>query len=265
MIEVIYRIYQVADPETTDKNMSSDLDYGLYSSTSKAQNIELLMDCLLCDNRDQFKSIIRDSYGNIPFKYSKNLSPGNLYCIIIGEHCYNVERYFNKVTFKCACCGSIVETYYGRPICFSDHEIKYDLYGCTEYLSERFCSDKCKQIHKENIRRNMNVDKDDRDFYITRDMFNEPISGYIYKITKKSTGEFYVGQTRYAPVFRWGEHLKSSRFPISDILDYKFETIEVVSDNDNILEREKFHIQQQCKANPDKCLNIMCTAGLKGG
>lgn len=32
-------------------------------------------------------------------------------------------------------------------------------------------------------------------------------------ITKKSTGEFYVGQTRYAPVFRWGVAFKDRPLP----------------------------------------------------
>lgn len=96
-------------------------------------------------------------------------------------------------------------------------------------------------------------------------MFTEKVSGYIYKITKKSTGEFYVGQTIYAPVFRWGQHLKTDRFPIKDIIDYQFEVIEIVPQSENILEREKFHIQRCYRENPEKSLNIMCTANLKEG
>lgn len=99
MLEIIYRIYEVADDETAAKNRKKDIDFGLYSSISKAQNIELLMDCLICDNREQFKDIIKGQYGeNIAFRYSRKLKAGDLYCIIIGEHCYNTERYFNKVT-----------------------------------------------------------------------------------------------------------------------------------------------------------------------
>lgn len=75
-------------------------------------------------------------------------------------------------------------------------------------------------------------------------MFTEDISGYIYKISKKSTGEFYIGQTMYAPVFRWGQHLKTERFPIKNITDYKFEVIEIVPKTENILEREKYYIQK---------------------
>mgnify|MGYP003412324749 CR=1 FL=1 len=111
MLEVIYRIYQVADEETAKANLEKDLDFGIFSSTSKAQNTELLMDCIVCDDRDHFKNIIRDQYGeNIAFRYSKKLQAGDLYCVIIGEHCYNTERYFNKITFTCDCCGAYLKT-----------------------------------------------------------------------------------------------------------------------------------------------------------
>ena len=58
MLEVIYRIYEVADKETAAKNREKDLGFGLFSSTSKVENTEILMDCLICDSREQFKEII---------------------------------------------------------------------------------------------------------------------------------------------------------------------------------------------------------------
>lgn len=261
MLEVIYRIYEVADEETAKRNLESDLSFGLYASTSKACNIELLMDCVICESRDHFKEIIKSTYGeNIPFRYSKNLKAGDLYCIIIGEHCFNTERYFNKVTFKCDCCDSMVSTYFGKAICFSDFEIRHDFYDIQEYAEKRFCSNKCKQDYKEMERKHLKPDED-KEFYIQRDMFTENVSGYIYKITKKSTGEFYVGQTMYAPVFRWGQHLKTERFPIKNITDYRFEVLEIVPKSENILEREKHYIQLYFNENPEKSLNIMCTKG----
>ena len=258
MLEIIYRIYEVADEETAKANLEKDLSFGVFSSTSKAQNIELLMDCLICDSRDQFKSIIRDQYGeNIAFRYSKKLKPGDLYCIIIGEHCYNVERYFNKVSYTCDCCGATIETYCNKPICFFDYEIKQDFYGIQEYAERRFCSNRCKQIYRDRERKKLKP-ADDQEFFVDRDMFTEKISGYIYKITKKSTGEFYVGQTMYVPIFRWGQHLKTNRFPVENIVDYKFEVLEIVPLSKNILEREKYYIQKCYAENPEKSLNIAC-------
>lgn len=262
MLEIIYRIYEVADEETQKRNLEKDLGFGLFHSTSKACNIELLMDCILCESRDHFKEIIKSTYGeSISFRYSQKLKAGDLYCIIIGEHCYDPERYFNKVTFKCDYCGATVETYFGKPICFSDYEIRHSFFNIQEYADKRFCSHKCRNAYEARERKNLKPD-DEQEFYIQRDMFTENVSGYIYKITKKSTGEFYVGQTIYAPVFRWGQHLKTDRFPIGNITDYKFEVLEIVPKGENILEREKHYIQLHYKENPEKSLNIMCTKGV---
>ena len=68
----------------------------------------------------------------------------------------------------------------------------------------------------------------------------------------------------YAPIFRWGQHLKTDRFPISNIIDYKFEVLEIVPKSENILEREKYHIQKCYNENPDKSLNIMCVKTKNG-
>ena len=98
--------------------------------------------------------------------------------------------------------------------------------------------------------------------FITREDFKrDDIEGYIYKISKKSTGEFYIGQTKYLPIFRWGQHLKTDRFYMTGILDYQFEVIEIVPITANILEREKYYIQKYYNENPEKSLNIMCVKG----
>lgn len=255
MLEVVYRIYEVADNDIKEQN-KNDIDY--FSSISKSENIELLMDCLICDNREHFKEIIKDTYGNIPFRYSKKLNAGDLYCVIIGEHCYNTERYFNKITFTCDFCGSTVETYSNSIITLSDWEISTYLYNIQEYKEKHFCCNKCKDRYIDKTKSEIKPDEDS-EFFITQYMFTEKVSGYIYKITKKSTGEFYIGQTKYAPVFRWGQHLKTNRFPIENITDYQFEVIEIVPQSENILEHEKFYIQEYYKRNPDKSLNIACT------
>ena len=258
MLEIIYRIYEVVDEQTTEERLK---DFCYLSPTSKVYNNELLMDCLICDSREQFKEIIKSEYGDgIAFRYSKKLKAGDLYCIIIGEHCYNTERYFSKTTFKCDCCGATIEAYCGKTIHFSDYEISCKLWGIQEYAEKRFCSYRCKEIYEERERKRLKPDGE-QEFWVTRDMFTENVSGYIYKITKKSTGEFYVGQTMYAPVFRWGQHLKTDRFPIDNIVDYKFEVIEIVPKSGNILEREKYWIQTMYRENPEKSLNIACTKG----
>ena len=259
MLEIIYRIYEVNEPSTTC-NLQ---EFGIYSSTSQSCNTEILMDCMLVDSRDQFKQIIKDAYGeNTPFRYSKKLKPGSVYCIIIGEHCYNTERYFNKMTFECDFCHSKVETYWSRPITISKYDIEYRLFGKHEYSDKKFCCESCKNKYVDEISRKLKPDDIDH-FFVTRDQFTESnTNGYIYKITKKSTNQFYVGQTKYVPIFRWGEHLHTERFPVNQICDYKFEVIEIVGKSDDILEREKYWIQKLYKENPDLSLNIACTKGV---
>ena len=265
MLEILYRIYEVADEETAKKNRERDLEFGLYSSMSKAENNELVMDCKICDSREQFKEIIKSEWGeNIAWSYRRNgkLKAGDLYCVIIGEHCYDTERYFNKVRFTCDCCGATVTTYIKRPICFDDYMVRTYFFNIAEYKEKRFCSEKCKQRYLERERQRLHPDEE-QEFFVTREMFADTnIAGYIYKISKKSTGEFYVGQTIYVPVFRWGQHLKTERFDIKGILDYQFEVIEIVPKGENILEREKYWIQKLYRENPTLSLNISCTANL---
>ena len=143
MLEVLYRIYEVPSEEEKERNRELDNSFGFYSSTSKAENNELLMDCILCESRDQFKEIIKSAYGdNIGFRYSKKLKEGDLYCIIIGEHAYNAERYFSKVEYECSCCGNKVSTVLGYDVRFENYTLSNYLYNGEEYKRMRFCSNR---------------------------------------------------------------------------------------------------------------------------
>ena len=267
MIEVIYRIYKVLSKEEMEENNEGE-DNNLFPSYFNNNKKEVVMDCIVCDNREHFKDIIKSNWGeNITFRYSKNLKPGDYYCIIIGEHCWNVERYFTKIEYECSYCKAKVSTYVNRGIItIDDFECKHSLYGDENYKKLKFCSEKCKRnfIDSEHNKLLKDSGEDFNEFFVTKDMFTlNNTSGYIYKITKKSTGEFYVGQTQYLPVFRWAQHLKTERFPQSNITDYQFEVIEIVNKSSNLLEREKYWIQECYKQCPEKSLNIMQTADAK--
>lgn len=107
MLEILYRIYEVADKEIPTECQA----FGM-SSLSKSNSYEVAMDCLICDSRDEFKALIRDVYGSdIKFSYSRKYAPGTLYCIIIGETCYNTESYFFKREFECPYCKAKVVGY----------------------------------------------------------------------------------------------------------------------------------------------------------
>lgn len=256
MLEIIYRIYEVADKEKQLEN--ADVFFTPY-------NKELTMDCKICESRDHFKELIKEEYGdNIAFRNTKKLNVGDLYCIIIGEHCYNTERYFNRIEYTCACCGGKVSGYIDKSARMENWDIRNDLCNQVDkYADLRFCSYKCKEHFIDKERRKCLADGLVDESFITREDFKrDDIAGYIYKISKKSTGEFYIGQTIYLPIFRWGQHLKTDRFDIKGILDYQFEVIEIVPKSENILAREKYYIQKYYKENPEKSLNIACTKGV---
>ena len=256
MLEILYRIYEVK-PDVDPDNPNLENCVGLWSQ-SKENSIELCMDCYMCETRDDFKNHIRETYGkDIKFAYSKKYLPGTQYCIIIGEHVYNGHKYFNRVEFTCKECGATVKGSIDSRVRIPDWEIKHSLGGDLDtYANIDFCCIKCADhfIEKESQKYKDEFCSND---FIDRDSFNtSKLSGFIYKIAKKSTGEFYIGQTSYVPIFRWGQHLRSDRFPISNIHDYTFEVIETVPLGVNILERENYWIHKYYESAPDKSLNI---------
>lgn len=260
-LEILYRIYQVKDPEAEEVKHIDDYSF---CSLSQRNSIEVAEDVMICETRESFKESIRDLYGKeIKFAYSRKYTPGTIYCIIVGEHCFTPDRYFNKIEYACSYCGCKVHGYVNSPYVIRDYELRRDLCNQKKYENDKFCSQLCKDRFIEKERQKCLDDGCIDESFIERSSFSRAgITGYIYKISKRSTGEFYIGQTIYVPIFRWGQHLKTTRFDISGILDYIFEVIEVVKDGDNILEREKYWIQKYYKECPEKSLNISCTAGL---
>lgn len=265
MLEILYRIYKVPSDEKKAAKRKHMDEFCGWSSTSQMENEELLMDVCICDTRDQFKDIMRSQYGkDLKFAASKKYPEGTLYCIIIAEHCYDTERYFNKYTYECAECGCKVETYWKNPIMVNIWERDRDLFGIHDYDDYKFCCKECKANFLTKVKKKLRPEDDADNFWIDQHSFHkEGIIGYIYRITKKSTGEFYIGQTKYIPIFRWGQHLKTDRFDSENLTDYLFETIEIIREGDNILDKEKYWIQEEYKKCPEKSLNISCTKNIK--
>jgi hypothetical protein len=256
MLEIIYRIYEVMD-----KSLDNPTLYQ-YGCPEK----ELVMDCKLVDSREQFKSLIKEEYGNdITFRNSKNLKPGDLFCIIIGEHCYNTENYFVKIKSHCSYCNCELEGYF-KPITFDNYELDRLLFGINkeQYDKEMFCSQSCKNKRLKYLQDEIDKNKDqleNANVWIDKSSFTESqtkskIVGYIYKITKRSTGEFYIGETTYVPIFRWGQHLLTERFNINNIEDYIFEVIDTVYEGTNIFEVESKYIKEYFYKFPKLSLNI---------
>ena len=97
MLEILYRIYRVLSEEERSKKISDENSYSFYNSYSNINNEEVCMDCFLCESREDFKEHIKAIYGaDTKFANSKKYPPNTIYCVIIGEHCYNAEKYFKK-------------------------------------------------------------------------------------------------------------------------------------------------------------------------
>lgn len=255
-VEILYRIYRVREKES-ERNQFGEVEYF---------DELVCQEAMVCESREKFKEIMQDLYGaGLKFRASKKYEANTVYCVIIGELSYDQERYFNFVEYECACCGKKVRGLYKCENKLSDYDIKFQLGSeYKKYRKLNFCSGRCASLFLTEESRKYKDENDGENCWITREDFKrEGVVGYVYKITRKSTGEFYVGQTVYNPIFRWGQHLKGGRFDIKNIEDYKFEVIEIVRTGESLLEREKHWIQKCYREAPEKSLNIMCTAGLE--
>lgn len=254
MLEVLYRIYEVL-PE--DKQHCSDFGW----SMSDRMSTELVMDIYCCETRNEFKDYIRDMYGkDIKFAFSSKYKPGQIYCIIIGEHLYggSEDKYFMRLEFDCTNCGQHVKTFSKKLHRIRDWEIRSQLGNdLDKYADLPFCCDKCADEYTSKEHRAHYLDPNVTNEFVDINSWSySGLAGYIYKISKKSTKEFYVGKTIYAPIFRWGQHLKSERFPIDEITDYKFEVLEIVPKDISLSEREDYWIHKCYDEDPEKSLNI---------
>lgn len=236
--------------------------YRLYKYVDR-EKIIVDMDVFICKDREHFKEHIRDLYGkDIKFSFSKNIKDGDFYCVIIGELWDDQDKkYFELKEFTCSICNCKVKTALNlSSYRISNYDIKYNLhisfnnnnFDINNYKHLLFCSNDCKKTFLENekmkLQENLNDDELCSNLWITKgDFTDENTNGYIYKITKKSTKEFYIGKTDYLPIWRWGQHLTTDRFPVSSIEDYKFEVLEKVNKDFNLNEREKYYINKyQC-------------------
>lgn len=253
-MEIIYRVYEVA-------NRDEDF-YGYHN------DIILNQEVLCCENREQFKNIIKDMYApkKVNFRNSKSLKNDDIYVIIISENCFNTKKYITVDDYTCSCCGrhfkaneeTVHKMDLSRLIDICSQKVQENE---KELMAMRFCSTGCcNKKHNELLAEYKEYAKNNNllsDEWINVNSFDHN-SGYIYMITKKSTGEFYVGQTKYVPIFRWGQHLKTERFDLKNIQDYVFEVLEICKNtSETLLEREAYWINKKRNENPKLSLNIV--------
>lgn len=243
----IYRIYEVCDEQ------NADYSYGYFDSSVNRKLID--SGYIYAADREEFKEIIKETYPNMNFGRKKDAPIGFQYCSVVYHNKYDKTK-SKIITYNCDWCGKEM---------YNDiFSMPYSLYDTYHYIGlgkktdnkYNYCSIQCKENHFEQLRKE-ELEKNGNNYvdeFITKDSFNDYRDGFIYKITKRTTGEFYIGQTRYSPIFRWGQHLKTERFDIKNICDYIFEVIETCP-KDMLNERESHYINLH-KDNPLN-LNIM--------
>lgn len=243
----VYRIYEACDE--SEKSYT----YGFFDSEVNRKLID--SGYVFAENRDEFKSIIKETYPNINFGRKKNAPIGFQYCSVVYHNKYDKSK-SQILSYKCDYCNKEV---------FNDiFSTPYNLYQTYHYIGigkktdnkYYYCSQECKDKHCEVLKQEEQNKNGNNyvDEFITKESFSNYNDGFIYKISKKSTGEFYIGQTRYVPIFRWGQHLRTERFDIKNICDYLFEVIEICS-IDKLNERESHYINLY--KNDPLNLNIM--------
>jgi hypothetical protein len=213
-----YRIYEVTTEEES-------VNYSFYEDRVIRRKL-IDNGYIIAKDRDEFKSILKETYPDINFGRKKDCDIGYKYVTVIYHNKYDIAKGY-IFDYECDNCKKRI---YGDRFNLNTY-----LYNCSLWIGVgkrtdekyKFCCEKCKNEYEERLKAeetqkngNMLIDS-----YVDKNSWNNE-KGYIYKISKKSTGEFYIGQTRYTPIFRWGQHLLSERFDIKNIDDYIFEVIE---------------------------------------
>lgn len=257
-MDIIYRIY-----EKLDKRQENEWGY--------FDNKEIIdQNVCIANSREEFKKMITELYFPEPvyFANSKKRKAGDLICIIISENAYDAERYIMVEEYECANCKKKFKATKRTVASFDNWDLQRFRNICEEKYFEKesdiikmnFCCRHCYYKVKNDITEEMkeycNKNNLLSNEWITKDSFSAVSDGFIYMISKKSTGEFYVGQSRYVPIFRWGQHLLTERFNIDNIEDYVFEVLEVCK-KEELNYKEAYWINKKREDNPKLSLNIM--------
>lgn len=207
---------------------------------------------LVVDNHDMFKETIADLYGIIKFRRTKNMVDGDLYCVVVTKSVN--EKDFDRSQVHETSCEECKEVFIYQHRYKPKNIINVKHRDIDSMRTYDYCSEECKEIHYDKLYKEYIIKHDGLDpkQFIDR---NHYYDGCIYIITKKSTGEFYIGQTNSIPVFRWAQHLKTDRFPIENLVDYKFEVLEVIDDLKIIFEVESKYIKEYSIKYPTLILN----------
>ena len=182
-MNIIYRVYEKGDGAS-----------GFWGNYDNILNQEVC----ICNDREQFKDIMRSMYGpDIAFRNSKKLPLGTPYIVIISENCYDAENYVSVMDYKCPCCDREFKAIPKMIIKFHNYELSDISRLCPELYLQRaselenmtFCCNACKEKKFNELKDEFKSYSDKNNLvpetFIDKNTFLSAYnSGYIYKMTK---------------------------------------------------------------------------------
>ncbi|MGV2886153.1 GIY-YIG nuclease family protein [Paenibacillus taichungensis] len=142
-------------------------------------------------------------------KFAKPKKKSGIYAIITDTEKYWYDRFYAQIDTFCFWCT--------KPIKGKASEFPRSYIGDGHYYASRdtvftdltqtayFCTTNC-EIHFKRSQKS-----DEGEFQVKEEGNNGDIFGYIYLIYNRAEDQYYIGQTRYMPFFRWQEHVKEGK------------------------------------------------------
>lgn len=190
---------------------------GIKETEGFLETYNITTDVFIADNREEAKKYVSNLYPNTPYRKPKNPSIDSIYIYLTESDRYWYERQYKEVEITCNGCLEIKLIVGTKNI---------QLFQNNEYCSVECRDEAKKEYFQEYVSESDHVG-------LSRYKVDE-VTGYIYKITNKSTMKSYIGQTIKPALFRWWQHLKiDKKFEQEEISELVFEVLEVVTYNSN--------------------------------
>ncbi len=177
-------------------------------------------------DRESVKQEVKSRYvgktaSTISFAKPKNKD--GIYAIVMDSSKYFYDRFYLEIDTFCfwhTCHKQII----GKMTDFPKVTLENG-----EYIF--FCSYDCKSHYYNAI-----SPTSEGEFQEKEEGCNGSVFGYIYLIYNRLENQYYVGQTRYMPFFRWQEHIKAGGK--GDIKDLVFSVLTEVTRHTGITDEQ---------------------------
>lgn len=162
--------------------------------------------------RDEAKQLVIDRYctnTSNELKFAKPKKKNGVYAIVMESEKYWYDRFYATLDTFCFWCTKRIKgkacefprAYIGE----SDHYKSRDEIFTDLTQTAYFCNTSCKYKFDNSQRGN------EGEFQIKEAGCNGDVFGYIYLIYNRAEDQYYIGQTRFMPFFRWQEHVKDGQ------------------------------------------------------